>query len=58
MCVVTALEDPTKKIEDNNMPEYLNEQEVKSIPKKKRLESALTRYMDRGEKVKENMNKI
>ena len=37
MCAVTAMVDPTKTFEEDNMPKYLDEYETKSIMKKKRL---------------------
>ena len=53
MCVVTYTEDPMKTFEEKNMPGDLYEEESKSILKKKRIELALTRYMDREEKLNE-----
>ena len=47
MCVVTDMGDPMKTFEDNNILGYLDEEEENFILKKKRLELALTRYMDR-----------
>ena len=57
MCAVTAMVDPTKTFEEDNMPKYLDEYETKSIMKKKRLQSELARHMGREEKFKENINK-
>ena len=52
MCVVTEMEYTMKKFEEKNMMEYLDEEEAKFTLKKKRLESALTRYMSRKEKLR------
>ena len=43
MCVVIDMEDMMKTFEENNMTEYLYEEEAKSILNNKRLELALTR---------------
>ena len=58
MCVVIYMEYPMKMFEEDNMQKYLDEEEARSILKKKRLELALTRYIYREEKIKENTNKI
>ena len=47
MCVVTYMEDPMKTFEDNNITEYLNEEEENSILNKKRIGLSLTGYMER-----------
>ena len=51
LCVVTYMEDMIKTFEEENMPEDLDKEEEKSILKKKILQLALTRYMDRLEKL-------
>ena len=57
-CVVTDMEDPMKTFEESNMMWNLYEEEEKSILNKKRLELALTIYMDRDKIIKENMKTI
>ena len=52
LCVVTYMEDTMKIYGDKNIQEFLDEEESKSIMRKKRLELVLTRYRDREEKVK------
>ena len=52
MYVVSDMEDPMKMFEDSNMMEYLYEEESKSTAKEKMIDLALTRYMDREEKLK------
>ena len=52
MCVVTDMEGAIKMFEEDNMPRDLDENESKSILNNKRLELALTRYMDREEQTK------
>ena len=51
MCLVTDMKNPTKTFEDNNIPGNLDEEAEKSIPENKILDLALTRYMDREEKL-------
>ena len=51
MYVVTDMEYPMKTFEEYKMPKYIDEDESKSILKKKRLELALMRYMDIEEKI-------
>ena len=52
MCVVTYIEDPMKTFEENNMLEYVDEEEAKYTLKKKIIGLALKRYIDRKEKLK------
>ena len=54
LCVITDMEYPMIFFEEDNMSENLDKEEAKSTPKKKRLELALTRYMDREEKLEKS----
>ena len=47
MYVITDMEDTLKQFEEKNMMGYLYEEEENFNPKKKKLELALTKYMDR-----------
>ena len=51
LCVVTDMEDTMKKFEDDIISEDLDEEEAKSIAKKKILELALEIYMYREGKL-------
>ena len=52
MCVVTEMNNTMKFVEEKNMRKYLDQDEAKSILNKKRLELALTKYLDREDKIK------
>ena len=47
MYVITDMEDTLKQFEEKNMMGYLYEEEENFNLKKKKLELALTKYMDR-----------